>query len=343
MKSAEKMLAIAVGSVAALIVGYIVLDKLLFSAVADVNANVGEARKQIEKLKIYNAQEADFRKRLGQLRENSFGTDLIQAGELIRDRLMTILAASGLASEDHALHPTGGGAAGRKPYREIGRSISARGKLGHVVNFLYLVSQDRYIHRLENLSMKPELKEGGVVLQVRYTTLALEKVKGAMPTTTPAEVPVPKLDTKQRMAYGVITKRDLFRPYIKRRPKPPPRTITSRPPRTVSRPKPPPPRDSFSIVGLPRWPAGGEIYVRNNRSAETRVYRIGDALLEGEIVMIDYRMLPKPDKPELLSSSRVIVKIGQDYWAVDLGQTLTKKRRLAGQLLPQELQNKKNE
>ncbi len=59
--------------------------------------------------------------------------------------------------------------------------------------------------------------------------------------------------------------------------------------------------------------------------------------------MIDYRELPKPEKPKLLSSSRVILKIGEDYWAVDLGQILTKKRRLEGQLVPQELRNKKNE
>ena len=341
MKFTERTLTIAVGSVAALFVGYIVLDKVLLSPAADLEAAARDGRKQIRKLKTYNAQEAAYRDRLKELSDSSFGTDLVQAGELVRDRLMTILAASGLASEDHALHPTGD-TASRKPYREIGRSISARGALKHVVNFLYLVSADKYIHRLENLTMKPELREGEVSLQVRYTTLAFDKAKNPVPTTTPTEAPVATLDTKQRRAYAVITERDLFRPYVKRRPPPPKQRVSVRPPPKVSRTKAAPP-DSFSVVGLPRWPAGEEVYVRNNRSGETRVYHVGDSLLAGEIVMIDYRKLPKPDKPELLSSSRVIVKIGEDYWAVDLGQTLKKKRRLEGEVLPPPLQDKKNE
>ncbi len=340
MKSTERTLTIAVGSVAALFVAYIVLDKVLFSPAAELNAAARKGREQIRKLKTYNAREAAYHDRLKELSDSSFGTDLVQAGELVRDRLMTILAASGLASEDHALHPTGK-TAGRKPYREIGRSISARGALKHVVNFLYLVSADKYIHRLENLTMKPELQKGEVSLQVRYTTLALDKAKSLMPATTPTEAPVATLDTEQRQAYTVITERDLFRPYIKRRAEPP----GPKPPRPTSktaRPKPRP-ADSFSIVGLPRWPDGEEVYVRNNRSGKTRVYHLGDALAGGKIVMIDYRLLPKPDKPKLLSSSRVIVKIGEDYWAVDLGQTLKKKRRLEGEVLPPRLWDKKNE
>ncbi len=342
MKSTERTLTIAVGSVAALLIGYIVLDNVLLSPAAQLDAAARDGREQIRKLKAYNAQEATYRDQLKKLSDSSFGTDLVQAGELVRDRLMTILAASGLASEDHALHPTGE-TGGRKPYREIGRSISARGALKHVVNFLYLVSADKYIHRLENLTMKPELKKGEVSLQVRYTTLAIDKAESPMPTTAPTDAPVATLDTKLRRAYAVITERDVFRPYVKRRPPPPRRIVTPRPPRTVSRPKPPPPPDSFSVVGLPRWPAGEEIYLRNNRSGKTRVYHVGDSLLEGEIVMIDYRLLPKPDKPELLSSSRLIVKIGQDYWAVDLGQTLKKKRRLEGEVLPPQLRDKKNQ
>ena len=341
MKSSERTLTIAVGSVAALFVGYIALDTVLISPAAKLEAAARDGREQIRKLREYNAQEAALRGRLEQLRDNSFGTDLVQAGELVRDRLMTILAASGLASEDHALHPTGE-AAGRKPYREIGRSINARGALKRVVNFLYLVGADKYMHRLENLTMKPELRDGEVSLQVRYTTLAFDEAKGLVPTTRPTEAPVATLDTKLRRDYAVITERDLFRPYIKRRPEPPRRITSSPPPRRVTQPEPPPP-DSFSVVGLPRWPTGEEVYVRNNRSGETRVYRVGDSLLQGEIVMVDYRLLSKPDDPELLSTSRVIVKIGEDYWAVDLGQTLRKKRRLEGEVLPPRLRDKKNE
>ena len=35
----------------------------------------------------------------------------------------------------------------------------------------------------------------------------------------------------------------------------------------------------------------------------------------GEIVMVDYRPLPLPKKPLIISNSRVIVRVGTDYWA----------------------------
>ena len=56
-----------------------------------------------------------------------------------------------------------------------------------------------------------------------------------------------------------------------------------------------------------------------------------------EIVMVDYRMLPDPDKPELLSPARVIVRIDSDYWAIEGNQYITAKRILKGADLPPEL------
>jgi hypothetical protein len=41
--------------------------------------------------------------------------------------------------------------------------------------------------------------------------------------------------------------------------------------------------------------------------------------------------------PRILSSSRVIVKVGPDYWAIELGQDIAQKRRLAREQLPEPL------
>ena len=68
-----------------------------------------------------------------------------------------------------------------------------------------------------------------------------------------------------------------------------------------------------------------------------RCLKPGDQLAGGRIVMVDYRLMPRLDKPKLFSQSRAIVKVGRYYWAVDLGQRLSEKRRLETSQLPPEL------
>jgi hypothetical protein len=50
--------------------------------------------------------------------------------------------------------------------------------------------------------------------------------------------------------------------------------------------------------------------------------------------MVDYRPLPMPGNEALKSFSRVILKVGEEYWAVERGQTLAEKRRLVPEELP---------
>lgn len=55
------------------------------------------------------------------------------------------------------------------------------------------------------------------------------------------------------------------------------------------------------------------------------------------VVLIDYRPLPVPGREYLLSYSRVILKIGNEYWAVERGQTLANKYQLTPDKLPEQL------
>ena len=73
------------------------------------------------------------------------------------------------------------------------------------------------------------------------------------------------------------------------------------------------------------------------KKAKTLRYKPGDTLAGGIIVMIDYRPLPSPGNEVLKSFSRVIVKIGSEYWAIERGRTLAEKYRLTPQQLPAEL------
>ena len=70
---------------------------------------------------------------------------------------------------------------------------------------------------------------------------------------------------------------------------------------------------------------------------KTASYKPGDELAGGKIVMIDYRKMPFPQKPALLSQSRVILTIGEDYWAIERGNTLADIHKLAPGQLPEHL------
>ena len=93
------------------------------------------------------------------------------------------------------------------------------------------------------------------------------------------------------------------------------------------------------MVGLPSWGEKQDVFVKDTSSGQVRRYKIGDTLANGKIVMVDYRPMRKPDKPQFLSPSRVIVQIGRDYWAVNLGSSLRQKHRLKRYQLPPELQS----
>ena len=74
------------------------------------------------------------------------------------------------------------------------------------------------------------------------------------------------------------------------------------------------------------------------KTSRTRTFKVGDDLeagkVVGTIVLVDRRDLPMPDDPEMLSPCRVILKCGEDYWAVELGQALMNKRLLKPSELP---------
>jgi hypothetical protein len=80
-----------------------------------------------------------------------------------------------------------------------------------------------------------------------------------------------------------------------------------------------------------------EIMVLDTNQNKTASYKPGDELAGGKIVMIDYRKMPFPKKPVLLSQSRVILIIGEDYWAIERGNTLADIHKLAPGQLPEHL------
>jgi len=283
----------------------------------------------------------------------TYDLDELRASAKLGATLVALVERAGLNPEKLSLQPVRGGRV-RGAYREIGRTLRVRGRLQNIVDFLYLLRKEPHLHRLDNLSITPLPKTNEIDVQVRYVALVLdakasEKLQTDMlPTTAPTD-----LDSDERKLYDAIASRDLFRPYIQRRQAPPPPRPTPTPPRpSPRRPTPTPPRPAptptpnpgrFRVVGLPDWSDKQEVLVSDSSTGQLRTYKAGDTLAGGTIVMVDYRLLPSPKNPQILSPSRAILRVGPDYWAVDLGSMLTEKRRLKADQLPDTIRSLPND
>ena len=91
------------------------------------------------------------------------------------------------------------------------------------------------------------------------------------------------------------------------------------------------------VVGLPAIGAKAQIHVASPGGFVKNPLKVGDRLGAGQIAMVDYRVLPMPGNPKEISQSRVIFKIGRNYWAVELGQRIGQRRILRSHELPDAL------
>ena len=231
-------------------------------------------------------------------------------------------------------------------YREIGWKCSLVGSLRGVVNMLYLMQADPYLRRVDGLVVNPDKNRKEMRMSFRYTTLVIEKRKGDTFKVAADQKPEPVVSLAKapnRGIYDSVAERNLFRPYVKKQK---PRVVQkqlerrppSRPPRRTG-----PDLSRFKVVSLTRWQDESEICVAETRSNSVRKFKIGDSLAGGKIVCVDYRKLPLPDNPEILSQSRVILKIGADYFAVELGRTLDRKYLVKKDRMPPGLIEKPEE
>lgn len=327
----EKILFFIAVGVMALGMACILYFKMLVEPARELRRQAAATQQEIGDLELQVERGATYRARLSQWAAASFASDDLRASELARAHLVQLLNRARLNTASVTLTPVTGRSL--KGAREIGWMVKARGPLDRVIDFLYLLQSDPRLHKLENISWLPVPKSGDVELSLKYATLVLESSAGEKPAEVAAETPggPDPLAGPARRQYALISQRDVFRPYIKRPPPPPAPQQTPATP--IDR------QTLLKVVGLPTWDGTPAVVVRDSQANATRTYKVGQQLIGGQIVMVDYRPLPRSDKPYLDSPSRVIVRIGGEHWAVELGQTLAEKRKLAATQVPAELAN----
>jgi hypothetical protein len=327
-------------TVAALVV--MMYGKLLRNPAVENRKKIQATLVRIDKLTDSNSHGVEYEAALEDYRLRSYGQDDQNASEMARAYLVYLLTLSSLDRNEVSLTPVTGTVLRNSGGRELGWVVRTTGSIDRIVDFLYLVDRDKHVHRIENLMLSRVRRSTQIKVQFKFITVVLRPLPGKKPK--PIDISKIKLtadaEDKERRQYAMVSARDIFRPYIK---KPPPPVVVKRPTKTPTKkpdpPKPIPPRNIYQVVGLPTWSVKPQIIVREQRTDTIYKFKEGDDLsaIKGRIVMVDYRPMPLPKTPKVISDSRIIVKIGNDYWAVELGQTFDQRYRLRSSQLPEKI------
>ena len=319
------------------VLGFLILGCIvLFGLVIMIKGAIGKPLKAIDnqitqlqvKLQSINTDRSNFftaEKTLQEYGKTTLADNVDQANSKAGALLNSLIAQVGLNENEFTRIPAG-------PTRltgakEVGWSVQGEGPLKKIIDLLFLLEQTPVLHRIQNMTLSPADNSGRVRVRFRYLTLTLDPSPGNSMTNV---VPALGLDSQERGYYGGIVQRDLFRPYIKKTPSQEPASQPSKPAENSW--------GGLKIVSLSQWAGKSEAHILDQGGQQSKVYHVGDSLADGVIAAIDYRPLAKPGGNGLLSFSRIILKSGENYWAIEGGQSVGNRYQMTLEQLPPELQ-----
>jgi hypothetical protein len=327
MNQREKTMAMVVGGLAGLFVVGFGLRVLFLGPLRDLDNRTAAVRDKIAKIQDERRAYFAAEDRLKATARRTFAETIEAAGAVSGELLTREIIAAGLVESDFSRLPLG--PRKLRGASEIGWNIQGEGPLTNVINFLFILDTSPWLHRMENLTVVMGETPGSVHVHLSYLTLVMDP---PLEVTHSNLTKAFALESPERRRLDNIVTRDLFRPYIKQ---PPPPAV---PPAVASaKHSGPPGPENYRVVSLSEWEGQPEIHVRDLAAQKTSHFKPGDALAGGTVVMIDYRPMPEPGNPFLQSFSRIILKIDQDYWAIERGKTFADKHKLTNPELPPQL------
>jgi hypothetical protein len=329
MTRREKVLALAVGGAVAVIGAGLGVRAVLVKPLQEIDHRTAGLREKLDKIKADRRTYFAEEERMKKVAQRMFSEDLDQASARSGEMLTQYILQSGLQESDFTRLPVG--PRKLRGASEIGWNVQGEGSLKDVVDLLFLLRASPNVNRLENVSLSTGESVGVVRVRFRYLTLVLNPAPAADPIDL---TPKFTLESMERHAYDALISRDVLRPYVKR---PPPPSQVAAGGTSQLPPGTPPGPETFKIVSLSEWQGQPEVHVLDLTTLRTFRYKPGETLAGGTIVMVDYRPMPMPGREIIQSESRVILRFGEDYWAIERGRTLADKRKLPGNQLPQDL------
>lgn len=336
MNRREKILASCIGGLIGVFALGFGVRGFVLAPIKTIDRNAAVVRDKLDKLAKDRRAFFDAEDRMKSWALTTFADTVDQASAKSGEMLTKLILKSGLPEEDFTRLPVGPRKLLGAAAQEIGWNVQGDGKLTDVIDLVYLLQMSPYLSRIEGLSIKAGDAPGYVRVSFRFLTLVIDSAPDVKRKELIAKY---ALESPERHIFDGIVSRDLLRPYIKRPPPPsaPPSTPGTSPGNLAQnggKPAAPPGPESFRVVSLSEWMGEPEIHVRDLSVQKTTRYKAGDPLAGGKIVCVDYRPMPMPGNELLRSDSRVIVKIGGDYFAIERGRTLADKRKLTPEQLP---------
>ena len=281
-----------------------------------------ELHHNVARLETVVAARGDLVNRLGAL-------SVRMPGPGASGHLKTAAKRSGLdQGGNFSLTPFGGKTV-QGAYSTLGWTVQGRGNVTQVVDFLYLISRQTYLHRITGLTIGRIAKSRDLAVSLRYETLA-PAIGKDIPLPAPPAAGAARLDAPERKKYNVVVSRNMFRPHVLK---------PTKPDKPTTRPKPAPdPVDpDLRVTSLMQVGPRLLISVRHDRTKVVKKYKQGDRLAGGVVVMVDYRTMPRPENRKKTSSCRLLLRMGKEYWAVELHDTLGNRWRMRADQVPKEL------
>lgn len=332
MNRREKILAGAIGGLVGLFLVIYGLRVVFLAPLREIDKRTALVREKIAKIQADRRAYFAAEDRLKEIARTTYADTVDQTAARSGEILTKKILAAGLEENDFTRLPVG--PRKLRGASEVGWNVQGDGPLTNVVNLLFLLNHSPWLHRTENLTLSTGDAPGMVRVRFRYLTLVIEPAPEIERTNLVSAL---TLESPERHLLNSIISRDLLRPYIKRQAAPP---QPGQPAPLASKPGVAPGLEVFRVVSLSEWNGEPEIHIRDLAAQKTVRYRVGDELAGGKIVMVDYRPLPAPGNSFLQSHSRLILQLGDEFWAVERGKTLAEKRRLAEADLPLQLAKK---
>ena len=323
-------------SIIGLIAITVVIKNAIIPSIIDPVKKLEQAsanrKKQINTLNKLKRTADQHSKRLAKLSTLGFANSSAEAIAKMGEHITQVIKQCKLNETEFSRRPFEPRAIVKNGPKPIGYTVSGIGSVKKITDLLFLLQNDPHIQGVENISLSPISGSTNVRVNFQFISLVIGTKYGKFKGTNSPPIK-PKIKSEARDLYTGITKRALFLPYEKKPPLPP--TPSKKP--IASNPPPPPGPESYKVVSLSQWKGKQEVMVYNSNKNETKSYKLGDTLAGGIIVMIDYRQMPFPKKPELFSQSRVIISIETDYWAIERGNTMADIYQLKPEQLPEKL------
>lgn len=335
MNRREKILASCIGGLVGVFVIGFGLRAIIIKPLQEIDKRSAMLRGKIDKVKGDRRAYFDAEDRMKAFTLRSFADTVDQASAKSGEMLTKLILKSGLPEDEFTRLPVG--PRKLRGAQEIGWNVQGDGGLADVIDLIFSLQSAPYLQRIEGLTVGNGDVPGLVRVRFRYLTLVMDPAPEVQRKELAAKY---TLESPERHIFDGIASRDVLRPYIKRPPPPPPPVVPGTVPGSgiaAGKPGVPPGPEAFRIVSLSEWMGQPEIHVRDLIQQKTQRYKPGDQLAGGTIACVDYRPLPMPGNELLRSDSRVIVKVGGDYFAIERGKTLADKRRLTLSQLPSEL------